>query len=112
MRRLTFVAVALLAGSAPSLPAQQPPARAGGPPAAMPAAAGEVRGTVLEADGKTPVARATVTVRARRDSALVAGAITTPQGTFRVQGLRNGAYLLRVAALGYAPRVREFAVTD
>jgi outer membrane receptor protein involved in Fe transport len=111
MRRSPLVVAALLAGSALPLSAQQP-ARAGGPPPAITAAAGEVRGTVLEADGNTPLARATITVRARRDSALVAGAITTPQGTFRVQGLRSGAYLLRVAALGYAPRVREFAITE
>ncbi len=57
MRRHALVALALLAGSARLLPAQQP-ARAAGPPPVIPAAAGEVRGAVFESDGRTPAARA------------------------------------------------------
>ncbi|MBV9880580.1 MAG: TonB-dependent receptor [Gemmatirosa sp.] len=111
VRGTAAVALSTLAAVTPSL-AQQPSARpAGGPPAAMPAAEGEVRGAVIEAEGSTPLARATITVRARRDSSLVTGAIATPQGTFRIQGLRPGAYLLRVTALGYGPHVQPFAIT-
>ena len=110
MRRSPLVVVALLAGSALRLPAQQP-ARAPGPPAAIPAAAGEVRGTVTEADGNTPLARATITVRARRDSALVAGAIAGRDGYVPHPGAAAGAYLLRVACIGFAPRVQDVAIT-
>ncbi|AHG93517.1 TonB-dependent receptor (plasmid) [Gemmatirosa kalamazoonensis] len=118
MRRTAPLALALLAtvhvasAQQPSPPTARPGGAPGGAPGAMPAANGEVRGTVLEGEGSTPIARASITVRARRDSSLVAGAITTPQGAFRVQGLRNGAYLLRIAALGYAPRVMPFAITE
>jgi hypothetical protein len=36
-----------------------------------------------------------VTVRGERDSALAAGALTAPDGTFRIQGLRPGRYAVR-----------------
>jgi outer membrane receptor protein involved in Fe transport len=97
-----------------SVTAQQPAGRpAGGPPpAALPAAAGELRGAVVDAESNAPVPTASVAVRARRDSALVAGAIVTPKGTFQIQGLRPGAYRLRVTSMGFAPYVQEFAITD
>jgi ferric enterobactin receptor len=114
---LTFASAASafsLSAQQPAQPAAQQPARPAGGPAGGPPAApveGELRGTVLESEGGTPVARASVAVRSRRDSALVTGAITGAQGTFRIQGLRPGAYFLRVTTLGYAPQVRQFQIT-
>jgi outer membrane receptor protein involved in Fe transport len=114
MRRLPIPAVplalALAAATAAAqgaTPAPRPPgARVAAPPAV---GNGEVRGRVVESGG-APVPSVTVTVRARRDSALVAGAVAAVDGRFHIQGLAPGAYVLRTARLGYAPRTRAFAV--
>ncbi|MES2178791.1 MAG: TonB-dependent receptor [Gemmatimonadota bacterium] len=84
----------------------------GRPVTPPPSGPGELRGTVLDAKDSMPLARASATIRSKRDSSLVAGAIATPAGTFRAPGLRPGRYSLRVAALGYTPVVRDFAITD
>lgn len=96
-------AVSLSLAAAGPLHAQQTPGR---PPAAQPPAAGpgEIRGTVVDAESGNPVGSASVGVWSRADSALVAGAIARPDGTFRVQGLRPGRYWVRVTMLGYGSR--------
>src|ERR1700741_1705338 len=102
MKRFVVGALALaLLGGGPVLHAQ--PGRAPGqqPPAAGP---GEIRGTVVDAEGNAPVAAASVGVFSRADSALVAGAIARPDGTFRIEGLRPGTYYLRVSMMGYGIR--------
>lgn len=87
----------------------QAPARPAGPP---PVGPGEVRGTVLAEGDNAPVAGATITVRSKRDSSLVAGTIAGDDGSFRVQGLRPGTYYLRITQLGFAPRTSpDFSVT-
>jgi ferric enterobactin receptor len=106
-RHLVVLALSLLSGTAP-LAAQTP----GGPPAGQqrppqppPAAGpGEIRGTVVDAESSAPVAAASVEVWSTADSALVAGAIARPDGSFRIQGLRPGTYYLRVSMMGYGPQ--------
>jgi hypothetical protein len=104
MHRFLFATLAITALGASALEAQtpgQPPAQrpaAPQPPAAGP---GEIRGTVVDAGSAAPVARASVAVLSTRDSALVAGAIARPDGTFRIQGLRPGTYYLRVSMMGF-----------
>jgi outer membrane receptor protein involved in Fe transport len=92
-------------------PAPQPGARPGA--AAVPQAAGQLVGRVVGAAAGQAVAGAGVTVRnAAGDTALVAGALTRADGSFRVDGLRPGRYTVRVRALGFAPLVRrDVAVT-
>ena len=109
MRR-TFVALLglLLAGSANILTAQTPNRPAGPPPSGN----GEVRGTVIDAKDTVPLARASVAVRTKKDNALIAGAMATPAGVFRVQGLRPGVYTLRITALGYSPKMQDVTITD
>jgi outer membrane receptor protein involved in Fe transport len=58
-----------------------------------------------------PGARASVTIRNKATSALVTGAIAGPNGTFRVQGLRPGAYSVRFTFLGFAPKTQDVAIT-
>ena len=103
-----LVGLLTLMAAAP-VQAQQPPARPAGPP---PVGPGEVRGVVLAEGDNAPVAGATITVRAKRDSSLVAGAIAKDDGSFRVQGLRPGTYYLRITQLGFSPRTTpDFSVT-
>jgi len=93
---------ATLHGQAPGPrpPQQQPPA----------AGPGEVRGTVVDAGTAAPVKAASVSVRRASDSTLVAGALARDNGTFIIQGLRPGAYVLRVNMMGYSAHVGEFTV--
>ncbi len=108
MRRFILPALGLLAAG-PALaqtPAQPPAAQQ--PPAAGP---GEIRGTVLDAESGAPVGRASVAVRSAADSTLVAGAIARADGTFRIEGLRPGSYLIKVSMMGYGAHDARVAVS-
>jgi ferric enterobactin receptor len=109
MRR-TLVALLglLLAGSANTLDAQTPNRPAGPPPSGN----GEVRGAVIDAKDTVPLPRASVAVRTKKDAVLVAGAMATPAGAFRVVGLRPGMYTLRITSLGYSPKVQDITISD
>ena len=108
MRRIPLAALSLLfAGSAATLGAQNP-ARPTTPP---PAGIGEVRGTVISSEAKTPVTRAAVSVHLASDSGLVAGDFSDVSGAFRVRGLRPGAYYVRVTSIGFKPQRQTFAIT-
>ncbi|MEO6486651.1 MAG: TonB-dependent receptor, partial [Thermoanaerobaculia bacterium] len=110
MKRASFALPGLLTlMAAASIQAQQTPPRPAGPP---PVGPGEVRGTVVAEGDKAPIGRATITVRSKRDSSLVAGAIAGDDGAFRIQGLRPGTYYLRITQLGFSPRTTpDFSVT-
>ena len=110
MKRIPFVLLALVLAAAGSVQAQNPTqARPSGPP---PSGNGEVLGSVVDTADKSPVARASLTVRSKADSAVVAGAYTTPDGAFRIQGLRPGAYYLRATSIGFKPRNYTFEITE
>ena len=103
MNRLFLAALAASVLAAAPAMAQTPgtrPPGAGQPPAAGP---GEVRGTVVDAENSAPVASASVGVWSTADSALVAGAIARPDGSFRIPGLQPGTYYLKVTRAGYGP---------
>jgi outer membrane receptor protein involved in Fe transport len=112
MHRFLLSALAVLAAG--PLLAQtpgQPPAAQQRPSPQPPASGpGEIRGTVLDAESGAPVARASVAVRSAADSALVAGAIARPDGTFRIEGLRPGSYHLKVSMMGYGAHNTRVAV--
>ena len=110
MKRILFALLALLLNVAASLPAQNPnQPRPAGPP---PSGNGEVQGSVVDTAAHTPLARASITVRNAKGTAVVAGAIATSDGGFRIQGLRPGAYSLRAASIGYGPRNVAFTITE
>ncbi|HEX2692772.1 MAG TPA: TonB-dependent receptor [Gemmatimonadaceae bacterium] len=110
MKRITFAVLVLALGAAVPLQAQnQPQTR---PLAQAPAANGEVLGAIVDSASKEPVAHASVAIRSRKDSALVTGAITGPDGAFRIQGLRSGDYYLRTTSIGFRPRTYTFSITD
>jgi outer membrane receptor protein involved in Fe transport len=106
MKRTLSALLGLLLAGAGSLSAQAP----GGPAAGPPAAPGEVRGTVIDADAKAGIARASVAVNTKQ-GALVTGAIANSDGSFRIQGLRPGAYVLRVTYIGYGPKTQDITIT-
>ena len=113
MRRPVIAALGLLLTSGVQFAFAQGPATTGpqnGPPAA-PAANGEVRGRIVEAKTDAPVARASVSLRAKGSTAIVTGAIASPDGSFRLPGLRPGVYSLRATYIGFAPVVQEVTIT-
>lgn len=59
-------------------------------------------GRVLDARTQRPLSAATITLRGAADSALVTGAVTRADGTFRVEGVAEGRYDLQVSRVGYA----------
>jgi outer membrane receptor protein involved in Fe transport len=108
MRPALAAALGLLLAAGP-LAAQTPGPGRGTPPSA-PAGNGEVKGTVVDLESGAAVARASVAVRAGTGATVVAGALATANGTFRVQGLRPGAYTVRVTFLGFTPKVQQVTI--
>ncbi len=105
MKRIVFVLLALVLAAAGSAQAQNPTqARPSGPP---PSGIGEVLGTVVDTADKAPVARASLTVRSKADSALVTGGYTTPDGAFRLQGLPRPSGSSRATIRSTSPRRRH-----
>jgi outer membrane receptor protein involved in Fe transport len=116
MRRFggIFLTLFAVAGTAAAQTAPPAGARPAGPPQGMPQqqAGGEIRGIVRDGQSGQPLVGASIAVRSARDSALVTGAVTRADGSFRVEGLRPGAYYLRVSRLGYTTgTVSQVAVT-
>ena len=72
------------------------------------AAQSSVRGRVMEADSKTPVARANVLFRQGNDTQ---GTSTSENGRFEIS-LAPGEYTVEVSALGYAGARRTVTVRD
>jgi ferric enterobactin receptor len=111
MKRALFAVLAFVLVGGSSARAQAPARPAS--PQSQTQANGEIRGTVTDGDANTPLARASIAVRAKGSAALVAGAIAKDDGTFRVQGLRPGTYYLRVTSIGYGPKTtEEFTIAD
>jgi outer membrane receptor protein involved in Fe transport len=108
-RTLVILGLLISAGARPahSQNPGQPPAGGIGQ---MPVATGEIRGIVMDTAANKPVGGASISVRTKRDSALVAGAIGSPDGTFRIQGLRPGVYNVRVKSIGYGAVYSEVTI--
>lgn len=97
-------ALALVMTLATAAAAQTPPARPG-MGQGMAAPNGVIRGTVVDSATARPLRNVGVAVRSERDSALVAGALTAEDGSFRIEGLRPGRYRVRISIVGFEPRV-------
>jgi len=108
MNRILSIITAIAVSSTATVgtvQSQTPPA---GPPRTAPAAAnGAIQGTVVDAESNAPLRSASVAILSQADSSLVSGAVTRPDGSFRVEGLRPGRYYLRVSTVGYAPQFSE-----
>ncbi len=71
------------------------------PARAQQPAPGVVAGAVTEAATGSPIPSATVSLWSAADSSLVTGSITDADGRFRIEGVRMGAYELRVSFVGF-----------
>jgi outer membrane receptor protein involved in Fe transport len=69
-----------------------------------------VKGTIIDAESKGPLVRATIALRSARDSSLVSGALTDREGAFTISGLRPGRYYARVSYVGYRTRIVDSLV--
>ncbi len=77
----------------------------GQPPAARPDSIGEVRGRVIDAESRAPVAAAAVVVRGTR-----IGTLTGADGRYVLSGVPAGRPTLVVSRVGYTPATREVTV--
>ncbi|MBA3889236.1 MAG: TonB-dependent receptor [Gemmatimonadaceae bacterium] len=93
------ISISAAASHAQGAPGPQPPA----------VAPGEIRGMIVDEAG-IPVGRASIAVRSALDSAIIAGGFAAADGSFRIQGLRPGAYLVRVTLLGIRPVTRPVTI--
>ena len=98
MKTILVAAFAFVVAGGNAVVEAQGPGRGGQPQAA---AAGEIRGTVVDGEGKTPIASASVAVYTKGNAALVAGALTQKNGSFRIEGLIPGTYTVKISMLGY-----------
>lgn len=92
-------ALALMTAFATSSAGAQAPAAPGRAIATPP---GEIRGRLVDSASQRAVATGSITVRRAGDTSFAGGALPRPDGSFRVDGLLPGRYVLRVRALGFA----------
>jgi ferric enterobactin receptor len=108
MKTTAFVLLAsmMLAGT---IAAQQGPAR---PAGAQPPQSGnaEIHGTVLSAETNAPLGSVSIAVYSKEPVALVTGAISRPDGAFRIEGLRPGTYEVRVTSIGFTGHSVELTI--
>lgn len=110
VRRTLTVALSLVVvAGVHSVTAQSPTPPQG---AQVPAANGEVRGKVVDAKSDAAIARASVSLRPKGATAIVAGAIANADGAFRVQGLRPGVYTARITFIGFAPLTQDVTISN
>jgi len=62
---------------------------------------GAVNGTVIDEATKEAIPSATVALWSSRDSSLVTGTITQPDGTFMLSNVRPGKYYVQLSFVGY-----------
>ena len=111
MRRSAIAALGLLVLSGVQVAVAQTPAGPAPAAAGPPAAAGEIRGKVVESKTEAAVARASVSLRAKGGTTIITGAIAAENGTFRLQGLRPGVYTLRTTFIGFSPTLQDVTIT-
>jgi outer membrane receptor protein involved in Fe transport len=104
-----YLATALSLAILLSLPGS--PLQAQNPPRPMAAGPGEIRGKVVDSVSARAIPAASITVRRASDSSFASGALVREDGTFRVEGLLPGSYVVRVRALGFAQLLRNVAIT-
>src|SRR5688572_26144760 len=74
-------------------------------------AAGNIKGTVVDAQNRLPLPDATVTVLSRDDSAAVGFAVSGKTGAFELKNIPGGQFILTITFTGYSPFIKNLAIT-
>ena len=102
MKHLAGSLILLAFAAAAPLNAQAPmPLHASPAPPAQATAPGQIRGVVVDAESNAPIPAASVAVWSKADDKLVAGAIVREDGSFKIEGLRPGSYVVKLVMIGY-----------
>ncbi len=71
-----------------------------------------IMGKVVDARTGQPVEYATVAVYNQSNNSLVSGTITDGQGIFKVEGIKDGTYIVKASFIGYDPlEVRDIVIS-
>lgn len=73
-------------------------------------AQGSVQGKILDGATGTPFEFVNVTVSPKGSTDMAGGTITDADGSYAVDGLKDGAYVLTVSYIGYRNATREFTI--
>ena len=71
-----------------------------------------ITGKVVEKDSREAAVQATVSLMSGKDSTIVANALTTVDGDFRLTAPKDGSYLLRVSYVGFKNVFRQVKVEE
>ena len=74
--------------------------------------AAKITGTVKDAATLDPLMEATVRLLAAKDSAFVKGVTTSLEGTFKLEGVKRGKYILSVSYIGYSEHHQNVTVEN
>lgn len=72
---------------------------------------GKITGTIIDSTTKSPIEH--VALSLLKDSTVISGAETLPDGNFTIDNIPNGTYDLRISMIGYAPkRIRNIIIDN
>ncbi|MDP4184666.1 MAG: TonB-dependent receptor [Bacteroidota bacterium] len=78
-----------------------------------PLAGGTIKGKVIDASSNQPMEYTTVALYSVKDSALITGTISTPDGTFTISSVRLGRYYLILNFIGFQKRtIKDLQITQ
>ena len=66
---------------------------------------GNIKGTILDEEGKIPLEYVSVAVFTQHDQELVTGTITKIDGGFSIKGLEEGQYYVEISFIGYEKHI-------
>ncbi|HYG49247.1 MAG TPA: carboxypeptidase regulatory-like domain-containing protein, partial [Flavobacteriales bacterium] len=104
MKKLRFILVLLLAVSGHFTRAQADPLHGN----QVFNSEGTVSGSIIDSVSQQPIEYAAVSVISVKDSVVAGGMVTDENGSFKIEKLKPGAYVLRVKYIGY----NEKLITD
>lgn len=71
----------------------------------------DVTGVIIEEGNKEPIEQATVRLLNVKDSAMVAGVVSSRNGGFTLKNIKVGSYLLHITFVGFEPLYQPLRIT-